>query len=177
MGAERFAATVAINLAEMEFQNGDREAAVRLSSEALAAFRASNDTRSIAQALCNLSAYLVAVDRHDEARTNAREALAAARDALFSVVAAVALQHLVAVGALRPDGEAPENRARLARLLGYVDARLAALEALREYTEQHEYDKVLRLLLDAFGADECAKLMTEGSTWSEDQAVAEAMLI
>ena len=29
----------------------------------------------------------------------------------------------------------------------------------------------------ALGEDECAKLMAEGSTWSEDQAVAEAMLI
>jgi hypothetical protein len=36
---------------------------------------------------------------------------------------------------------------------------------------------MLPALRDALGADECAKLMNEGSTWSEDQAVAEAMLI
>jgi hypothetical protein len=35
----------------------------------------------------------------------------------------------------------------------------------------------LRIDVAQVGADECAKLMAEGSTWSEDQAVAEAMLI
>jgi hypothetical protein len=65
----------------------------------------------------------------------------------------------------------------VARVLGYVDAQLAALEALREYTEQRQYDNVLPSLRDALGADECARLMAEGGTWSEDQAVAEAMLI
>jgi hypothetical protein len=47
---------------------------------------------------------------------------------------------------------------------------------LREYTEQQEYDATIPALRDV-GADECAKLTAEGSTWSEDQAVAEAMLI
>jgi Arc/MetJ family transcription regulator len=64
-----------------------------------------------------------------------------------------------------------------ARLLGYVDARLAALEALRYHTEQQEYDAMLPALREALGADELSKLMAEGSTWSEDQAVAEATLI
>jgi hypothetical protein len=89
-----------------------------------------------------------------------------------------ALQHLAAVAVLRPYAGAPrETLARAAYLLGYVDALFATLEALREYTEQQEYDKMIPVLRDALGADEVAKLMAEGSTWSEDQAVAEAMLI
>jgi hypothetical protein len=36
---------------------------------------------------------------------------------------------------------------------------------------------MLPRLRDALGDDERAKLMAEGSTWSDDQTVAEAMLI
>ena len=62
-------------------------------------------------------------------------------------------------------------------ILGYVDTRILALEAPREYTKQQEYDKMIAALRDALGEDELAKLLDEGSAWSEDQAVAEAMLI
>lgn len=117
--------------------------------------------------------------RYDEARLSARNALATARDAEFLAVVAVTLQHLAAIGALRPDADAQEleDRRRPARLLGFVDARLAALEVLREYIEQQEYDKILAALRNALSEDQLAQLMDEGRAWSEDQAVAEAMLI
>ena len=63
------------------------------------------------------------------------------------------------------------------RILGYVDARIAVCEALREYTEQCGYDGTIRALREMLGADELLRRMAEGSTWSEDHAVAEAMLI
>jgi predicted ATPase/class 3 adenylate cyclase len=174
IGAERVAAVGTASLAEAEFRGGDAAAALQLAGEALAVFRASNDTRAAANALCNMAAYLVKLGRYDEARTSAREGLAAARETQVAVYVAFALQHLAAVGAMRSNTETPsrEEHTRAARVLGYVDARLAALEALREYTEQQEYDTMLPALRDALGADECAKLMAEGSTWSEDQAVA-----
>jgi hypothetical protein len=96
------------------------------------------------------------------------------------VSVAWALQHFAAIAALRPADDAEhlrEDRLRAARLLGYVDARLSALESLHEYTEQQEYDKILPVLRDTLGEDELDKRTAEGSTWSEDQAVAEAMLI
>jgi predicted ATPase/class 3 adenylate cyclase len=178
IGAERYAATLS-GIAEVEFRGGNATAAQQLATESLAVNRAFNDTRTVATALCNTAAYLVALERYDEARTSAREGLAVARDAQFAVHVAFTLQHLAAVAALRPNAEAQlrEEHARAAHLLGYVDAQLATLEALREYTEQQEYDKMLPTLRDALGADELAKLMREGSTWSEDQAVAEAILI
>jgi hypothetical protein len=110
---------------------------------------------------------------------SAREALSAAHDRQLSALLVFSLQHLAAISVLRPspDRQLVEDRRRAARRLGYVNARLATLEALREYTEQQEYDKMLPALRDVLGADECVKLMAEGSTWSEDQAVAEAMLI
>ena len=179
IGAEREAAAVARNLAEAEFRGGDAAAALRLAGESLAVDRAFNDTRNAAGVLRNMAAYLVALERYDEARVSAREGLTAARDTQVAVGVAFALQHLAAVATLCHDVAAPlrEERARAARVSGYVDAQLAALEALREYTEQQEYDRMLPALRDALGVDECAKLMAEGGTWNEDQAVAEAMLI
>jgi predicted ATPase/class 3 adenylate cyclase/Arc/MetJ family transcription regulator len=179
IGAERLAAVIAVSLAEAEFFSGDAAAALRLGREGLEAYRAFNDLRSAANTLSNLAAYLVALERYDEARQSAREGLADARDAQFDVYIAFTLQHLAAVGALRQPSPAAihEDGARAARLLGYVDARLAALEALREYTEQQEYDAMLPALRVVLGEDGLSKLMNEGSIWSEDQAVAEAMLI
>lgn len=76
------------------------------------------------------------------------------------------------------DGNAARDAStRAARLLGYVNAQLTALEAFREYTEQQEYDKMMTALRGAFGDAVLANLMAEGGAWSEDQAVAEAMLI
>jgi predicted ATPase len=178
-GTERLAANIATNLAETEFRGGDVVMALRLVDEALPVIRALRETIGLANANSNMAAYLTASRRYDGALVSAREALAAARDAEFSVAAAAALQHLAAIGALRrsADSQLLEDRRRAARILGYVDARFEALGFPREYTEQQEYDTMLPALRDALGADECAKLMNEGSTWSEDQAIAEAMLI
>jgi hypothetical protein len=121
----------------------------------------------------------VALRRYDEARTAAGEALSAARDAQYSAGVAWALQHFAAIAALRPHDDAPvaEDRRRAARILGYVDAQLAGLVAFREYTEQQEYDVIVTALRDALDKDELSKLLSEGSAWKEDQAVAEAMSI
>jgi predicted ATPase/class 3 adenylate cyclase len=178
IGAERSAAITALNLAEAEFRDGNAEAALRLASDALTVYR----TFSIRVSLmfqCNIAAYLLALRRYDEARLSARGALSVVRDGQWDVGVAIVLQHLAAVSALRQsaDGQSCEELARAARLLGYVDASLAALDALREYTEQQGYDAMVPALRDGLGADDFLKLMAEGSTWSEDQAVAEAMLI
>jgi tetratricopeptide (TPR) repeat protein len=178
VGAERSAALTMLVLAEAEFQGGDAPTALRLADEALAVLSALGDTRTVAIAGYNMAAYLVALRRYDEARAAARRALPAARDLQFSSGLAWALQHLAAIASLRPNVDAPvEDRRRAAQVLGYVDARLNALEKLRTYTEQQEYDKMTAALGDALGEDELAKLINEGRGWSEDQAVAEAMKI
>ena len=41
------------------------------------------------------------------------------------------------------------------------------------YTEKQEYERMLAALRDALGADQLAKLVAEGATWTEDRAVAE----
>lgn len=179
VGAERVAAITSINLAEAEFQGGNAEVALRLAREGLAAHRTFGDTFHATAAAYNIVAYLVALRRYTEARVAAREALLLAMDAQFSVGLAWTLQHLAALAALRSNSDIPviEDRRRAARVLGYVDARLNALESPRVYTEQQEYDAIIPVLRDVLGEDELLKLMAEGSRWSEDQAVADAMLI
>jgi hypothetical protein len=168
-----------LGLAELEFRGGDAIAALRLVDEALPILLGFHDAHYVSTAQHNRAAYLVALGWFGEARTTARDAVIAAHDAQFSVSLAWTLQHLAAVAALRPSSDALiiEDRRRAARILGYVDARLVALESLREYTEQREYDAVLSVLRKALGSDELGRLMVAGSTWSEDQAVAEAMQI
>ncbi len=177
--AEQYAAIIATNLAETEFLAGDAAEAVRLADEALAVFRVFGETLAIALAGFNMSAYLVALGRYDEARTAARDALSYVLDTEYCEGIAWTLQHLAAIAALRLNADAPvvEDRRRAARILGYVNASLVALEVIRDYTEQQEYDAMIPALRDALGENELSKLMAEGTTWSEDHAVAAAMLI
>jgi tetratricopeptide (TPR) repeat protein len=180
VGAENVVANLAGNLAEAEFHGGNAAEALHLEREALANYRGVNNALGVAIALSNIAAYFSALERYDEARVSGREGLAAARDAQWEAGVAWGLQHLAAVGALRSSGELEQRHTdclRAAHLLGYIDARLEVLDALRGYTEQQEYDKTLTALRDTLDADNLSKLAAEGSTWSEVQAVAEAMLI
>lgn len=180
IGAERVVSTIAGNLAEAEFHEGNAIEALRLENEALATYRAFNHRLGAAISLSNIAAYLIALERYEDARLSARDGLAAARAAHWEAGVAWGLQHLAALAALWPpdDKESTHgDRFRAARLLGYTEACLNGLEALRQYTEQQEYDKMLAALRDALGEDRLAKLMAEGATWSEDQAVAEGLAV
>jgi tetratricopeptide (TPR) repeat protein len=179
VGAERSAAMTALNLAEIEFMSGDADVALRLTREALSVLRPLHDIRTVVNGLRNEAAYLLWLRRYDEARLSAQEAIVAAVDMQYSVDVAFGLLHLAAVGALHPETRTQDlqERRRAARVLGYVDARIAALGALLEYTEQQEYDAMIPALRGALGESELVRLMAEGSTWTEDRAVAEAMLI
>jgi hypothetical protein len=178
-GAERSAANIATDLAEVEFRAGNASAAVLLADEALAMFTAIDVPGEGLVARLNRVAYLITLHRFDEALLAVRDAVMPSRDMQFPLALAYTLHHLAAIGALRPesDEQDPEIRRRSARILGYVETRLAALEAARDYTELQEYEAVIPALSDALGDDELWKLLAEGSVWSEDQAVAEAMLI
>lgn len=179
IGADESVANIATSLAEAEFRGGDAPAALRLAAEALTILSGFGNTDTVRAARYNLAAYLVALRRFDEARVAARDGVTAARDAQSSLALAFALQHLAATGALRPDTDAEslEVRRRSVRILGYVDARFGAFEVMRDYTERQEYETMIPALSDALGQAELSKLLAEGSAWSEDQVVAEAMLI
>lgn len=175
LGAERSVANVALNLAEAEFQAGDAEKALQLAGEALAGYGALHDANSCATALSNMVAYLVTLDRAEDARVRAREALALSREAQLDVGIVLALQHFVAIAVL--GAVDVDAHARAAQLLGYVESHFVALDAAREYTEQQEYDKIMVALRSSLGEERLASLIDGGRVWSEDRAVAEALLI
>jgi tetratricopeptide (TPR) repeat protein len=180
--AKRFTYTALVvlgNLAEAEYRSGNAEAAVRWAAEALAGSRESYSPLGCAFHLCNMAAYLVSIGRFDQARSCALEALGLSRDLRAEVVGAVIMQHLAAATALRPDGPSVDatDRARAARLLGYVDARLEAFRAIREFTEAREYEALTGALSAAFGAARFANLMNDGRDWTEDTAHEQAHLL
>ena len=176
LGLERPSASISGNLAEVEFAAGDAAAALQRAEEARAGHEATGNRRSMANDLCNMAAYLVALDCFDDARAHATRALAVARDVRATVLTAYVLQHLAAVGALQRGDErkGEPSRERAAMLLGFVDARLSRLEAGREYTERQEYERVLGALGDAMG-ERLPKVMVLGADWTEEGAAAVAL--
>jgi hypothetical protein len=95
------------------------------------------------------------------------------------VIALFSLQHLAAIAVLSARDNDPSMRdigGRAARLIGYVDARLNDLEALREYSEQQEYDATVAALSRSLG-EEHESLAAQGRAWSQEKAVAEASLL
>ncbi|HEY6326648.1 MAG TPA: tetratricopeptide repeat protein [Candidatus Cybelea sp.] len=177
-GAERLAASVAANLAEAEFSAGNTEAALQLANEALAGVARAGYTYRVAFLMCNIAAYLIALGRYEEALTPARDALRLARDVRYDVAVAWALQHLAAVAALRPSDDAERmrgDRGRAARVLAYIDGHLMKLDAVREYTEQQEYDKMIAALSAALSGPELAALREEGILLTEERAVTEVL--
>ncbi len=172
-------AITAATLAEAEYRCGDAEAALRYGEEALAEVRRLGRMLTAAAILGNIAAYLIALDRYEPAQMRAREALSVAGEAQDAISVAFALGHLSAIAALQSENgeKSLEGRTRAARLMGFVDERLSTLETAREYTEQLEYDRVISSLRDLLGADELAKLMDEGRSWTEERAIAEALRI
>ncbi len=140
LGFDRAAASIAGHLAEVEFASGNVDAALTRVEEARVGHEATRNRRSAANDLCNMAAYLIALDRFDDARRQAMRALSAARDVKATVLTAYILQHMAAIGMLEESANGTLDRATM--LLGFVDARLAGLEARREFTEEQEYERI-----------------------------------
>jgi hypothetical protein len=101
----------------------------------------------------------------DDARSRAREALERLADTQRVHFFPFTLQHCVAIGVLSPH-DADERAARYcsaARLLGYVNAQVAELRALREFTEQQEYDRIMGVLAGDSPAEPYPALMEAGA--------------
>ncbi|MBV8530330.1 MAG: tetratricopeptide repeat protein, partial [Candidatus Eremiobacteraeota bacterium] len=134
--ANETSAIITLNLSTIKFCIGEPEEALTLAREAGAALRAENCLSTLPRALNNTALYLVALGRFTDARAPAREALILARELGFHIDTAFALESLAAITAL-PAGpygsDAGDDRVRAARLLGFVDARFAEIEFVREY--------------------------------------------
>ncbi|HEV3092532.1 MAG TPA: tetratricopeptide repeat protein [Candidatus Cybelea sp.] len=169
--------SVEADLSEYEFRAGNVELALGHAMDSLGPIREFGHPDVLSHQCALISGYLVALDRYDEAEEFAREILDLARGHALTVVAAWALQRLGAVAALRPQARerAPHSHMRAARILGFVDARIAALGSVRGHVGQLEYDRVLKVLHAAMRPDVVANLMLEGETMTEEQALNEAL--
>ena len=176
VGADLQSANAIMTLAEIEFANGSVEEALTLIREAADLFRNHRNPVRLSRALCNLSAYLVALKRYEEAQHYASEALQYARTISVSSDLPWMIQHLAAVALFGNDRDESCTQASLAaKLLGFVNDATARTGRWRNYTEQQEYNAMVSALREMFDEEQLAALMEDGKTWSEDRAVAEAL--
>jgi predicted ATPase len=173
LGAESKALGAQIVLAEAEFRAGNADVALKLAAQSAARQRELRSARHLMPALINMAAYLTACDRWDEAREAAKEALRFPQEVQRNVYHVWAIQHLAAATAFCAHARADAPTLEIAaQLIGYVDARIAALGAPREYTEEREYERLWRYLHDRLGAASVARLVRVGATLTQDQAFA-----
>jgi predicted ATPase/DNA-binding XRE family transcriptional regulator len=159
---------VAIDFASLAFSEGDSESAVRQIVELFANGRRLYSSRRIAVlAQVSVSGYLITVGRHEEAQKYARAALGAARAEHLDVYAAKALGHLAAIAALGEASRSPDARAKAARILGFTGARLQAVGS----APVDDFDPALAALRETMGASAVARLVAEGTTMTEEEAV------
>jgi hypothetical protein len=171
LGNEFGTAVVLSNLAELEFADAHPEQALCAANEALEISLRGKNATFIASCYTNGAAYRVALGELAGARESARNGLRVACQGRGELLIAAALQHLALLAAIGGDVRCG------APLLGYVDAQYTALGQQREPTEQWGYDKLMSALRETLSEDEIATLGAEGASWSEDQAVEEALKV
>jgi hypothetical protein len=157
-----------IGRSELRMARGDPRGAAAAGRQALPLARQTGRESMLALALVNLSAYLAVDGATPEAFQHAREGLT--RAAGYEVLTALALQVLALLQA-----RAGHTRGA-ARLLGYVDARFAALGCKREETEKAVYARLMELLQASLPSEELELLLKEGGTISLETATAIAGL-
>jgi predicted ATPase/DNA-binding XRE family transcriptional regulator len=177
-GSDRVAADARVALAEVEFASGRVKEALELNEKTAGFFRSHSNLIGLPLPLCNSAACLVVLERYDEAREYAAEALRRSL-AIGSVHCAFwAMQHLAAAAVF---GSGPSNNnatlQRAANMLGFVDEATTQRGIPRYVTEQQEYEKMIFALREALGDDRLASCMAAGKAWTEEQAAAEAFAI
>jgi predicted ATPase len=165
-GEDRLSAVSLLNLAEVEFALGDPQRAVECMREAS---NFPQDVLDQGSLKSNLTAYLVALDRLEEARDVGRDALRVMRLSEDRVRIVFLTQHLAAAFALGGDPR------RAARLHGYTEASYTAFEVELEYTERYTRDLLVEALHTQLGDEELSALVHEGSLFTGERAADEAL--
>ena len=166
LGRDRDVLVLTLNLGEFEASNGNFERAIDLAQQALAQTSATRFASERSTLLCNLSGYLLALRRTQQAITFTREAMVASRERQETILLAISLQRAALVAFDR--GQAPES----ARLLGYADGTFEALGSLREPIEQGEYEQLTAALRERLSDAEIKTLTAAGRSLTQDEAIA-----
>lgn len=165
-GEQRLSAVALLNLAEAEFATGDPARAVECLQEVERSYA---EVINVASLKSNMTAYLVALDRRDEAIATGREALPLMRLSEDRVRTVFLLQHLAAAYALHGDAK------RAALLLGYTAAQYTAFDVELEFTERYTRDLLVQAVGTSLSKAEIDELVHEGSLFSTERAADEAL--
>ncbi len=181
VGAESLAASITTALSGNEYDAGDPEAALRLATDAVQAYRRLGPSvlPDLVACMAGIPKNLIALGRYEEARASALEAFELARGVGYPVVVATLLQQLAVLGLLTSHlrgGATSAPFAAAAHIFGFVDNCFAKHGIPKKYGLP-EYDKALELLRSAIGEQELTRLMTAGATMTEDEAIAQAQAL
>jgi predicted ATPase len=119
----------------------------------------------------NVAAYSLSRGDVDAGIETAREALAVGARNGDAILTACLIQHLAYASALRGDP------ARAATLLGFARARAAAMSEVAMCLENYLAERIRELLDAALPEERRKALMLDGSRWSEERAVEEALTV
>ncbi len=180
LGEEANTAYALADLATCEFLADNVEVALMHATDALAIALRVEHTFARCYALSEIATYLIALNRWDDAAKHACESLRLARENDWDVMAVWSILHLAVIAALQQRSDAERIAAlypRSGRLLGFVNARLAALGAAPEPIHRQEYERVTAVLHEVLGTEAVATLMAAGAAITEEQASEEAFAI
>jgi predicted ATPase/class 3 adenylate cyclase len=170
LGNTRNEVVASMNLAETEHGRGRTERAIAIMREILPSARTGTDTNLRINVLHNLAGYLVATGELSDAAAAAREALALSEKAVENdTYAAIALEHLALVFALRDD------LSRAATLLSYVDTAFGRHGYKRGYTEQTTHERLRTLLQERLATDERVSFFARGAALEPQAALTLAL--
>ena len=164
-------ATLQWSRAEFFYGESDHAAALACAREAETILRERGAEGDLSIVLLNAAAYLLALERLDEAWAAARESLELALRTDVGLYVAVAIGHLAHLAAETGDPE------RATKLLGYTDAVYKKNGNAREPTEQRGYDRAVELTRAALPEERLRALIAEGAPMEQEAAAAEAMAI
>ncbi len=166
-GSEAHASAL-LNIGELEFAVGNVEAARSAARQAKEAFERLS-AAPLGLVVCNLAAYAMAVDDLAEAREMLREALKILRQSGTRWMT-TALEHHAVLAGLVGDHE------RAVVLVGFTEARYSGNDK-RQRTEQHGYERLMRLLTQIYDKEELAERMSAGARLKDEQALEHAAAI
>lgn len=151
-----------INLAEIDFADGDIPSAIATSREVLRSGKGGPRVLAVCQA--NLASYLLRTNDIDGAREAAVKALGRARALSWQAETLRALGHLALIASLGGDGESA------AQLLGYVEGTTGDVLATKEPIERPLHERLVSDLGKRLPPEKLALLRRVGASCSEEEA-------